>query len=179
MRNLKKTLLLIIFPIGILTACSPDYVEQQTESSNPVNPSSQSIQLNFTSGSFIGTKNNTDFETGGTTIKTSIGDNIVYTLTYSSYSMTNRFLADISNKSSQQLSQNSDNNIQIIIGTQVYNSTSGSFTLTNEQTLQSAGMEGIELIKCKFTFTGKFNVKSITTGEQIESNVDINGIINY
>ena len=180
---MKKIKYLILFPclvIGSIVSCTPDYVTDATPAiENPSNPSGQSITLNFTSGEFIGVLNNANFINGaGAATKSNMGNQIVYLLTY--MSQTNNFNANITNKENNQLSNElasdgSLNVITIITSEKKYESISGTYEISQEQVVSSVA--GTDIIKCKLTFNGTFEVTPMDSFEVIETGVKINGTI--
>lgn len=153
-----------------LTSCSPDYVED-----GGTNAASGSV-VNFTSGQFTGTLTGTDLGIAGAT-KNVRGSEIVYLLVSGSGSY--QVNSTIQDKASGVIS--GDNDIMIRRDNKVYFSKSGTFNITQEQVMatQPMGETTTSVIKCKFIFSGKFDVKDFSTDETLDSNVDVNGILFY
>lgn len=188
MKNKAKKILLSGLFLSIAFSCTPDYVDNAPTAPNnpnvpevPSNPSEQSITLNFTHGEFIGVENisgNFQNSYGGAT-KTTMDEDIIYLLVYGNG--TNQFNANISNKENGQLRHNLDNEsvgnniITIKRGGKLYTSTSGTFTISNEQSISN--QDGMEIIKCKFNFNGTFKASTLTSSEILETDVKINGTV--
>ena len=181
---MKKIKYLILFPylvIGSIVSCTPDYVTDATPAiENPSNPSGQSITLNFTSGEFVGVLNNANFvNAAGVATRFILDDNPSYLLVYGNG--TNQLNANIINKENGQLTNitsnesDSNNTLAIRRSEKLYTSTTGTFTITDEQIISN--QNNMEIIRCKFTFDGTFEVKDISTSEIIETGVKINGTI--
>lgn len=182
MKKHLKNLFALSFITGIVMSCTPDYVTNSPNNptnpsipSNPSNPTEQSILLNFTQGEFIGVHDSNTFQNGsGVASKTNMNGEYNYLLLYTNG--INQFNGFIVNKDSSQLVDSaSGNSIHIIINGKAYTSTSGTFTLTQEQVMSS--VSGTDMIKCKFTFNGSFEATPIDTFEVIETDVKINGTI--
>ncbi len=177
---MKKSKSLIIFSFlltSIFTSCTPDYVSDASNVQNPSNPSAsgQSITLNFTEGQFIGVLDNNSFQNGaGAATRTNIDGEYNYLLLYTNG--VNQFNGFIVNRESTQLADSaSDNSIHINTNGKMYTSTSGTYTLTQEQVVSSVG--GSDVIKCKLTFNGTFEATPMGSFEVIETGVKINGTV--
>lgn len=161
---------------SLFFSCTPDYVTDASSTiNNPGNSSGQSINLNFTSGEFIGVLNNNFFQNGtGAATKTNMNGEYTYFLLYTNG--VNQFNGFIVNKNSSQLADSaSENSIHITRDGKMYTSTSGTYTLTQEQVVSSVA--GTDVIKCKFTFNGTFEVTTMGSFEVIETGVKINGTV--
>lgn len=176
---MKKIKLLFIFSClfaGSIMSCTPDYVTDASPAiNNPGNSSGQSITLNFTSGEFIGVLDNNSFQNGtGAASKTNMNGEYNYLLLYTNG--VNQFNGFIVNKDSSQLSDSaSDNSIHITANGKMYTSTSGTYTLTQEQVVSS--IAGTDIIKCKLTFNGTFEATAMGSLEVVETGVKINGTV--
>lgn len=184
-KNIKRLFLTLLFG-SVAFSCTPDYVDNgpitpanpnnPNVPGTPTNPSGQSIILNFTQGEFIGTANNSNyFQNGfGGVTKTLMDQDLTYLMVYGNgVNQVNVFILNKNNPSLTDTS--SDNSIWIILNNKRYTSTAGNYTISQEQLVSS--VEGVDIIKCKFTFNGTFEVTPWDTFDVIETNVKINGTI--
>ncbi|GEM_PF-1696536 len=166
--------------MGLFSACEPDYVTDANNNGNNGNPnnSNGNFVVNVTSG----TKSGTTFTSSGTGVGVATQANVkgrtayMFTINYSNWQLLGG-IAELDN--SQFTFSGNTFTISDVPNQIIYESieAKGNWTISNIQVIKDLPEVKQKVIKCKVTFTGKFNV---TKGfDTIEENVELNGTLNF